>query len=89
MGSGRFVKVVGVNSRDLTSLRLDLGGMQAVRRRLSRDKLVIAESGIRSGKDLLSLKGFDGVLVGSALMEAEDFAGKARELVAFGRRVAS
>ena len=38
---------------------------------------------------LLSLEGFDGALVGSALMEAEDLATKVQELVSCGRRMAS
>ena len=83
------VNVLGVNSRDLRTLRVDIGGMQALRRRLPRDRLVIAESGVKSGDDLLSLEGFDGALVGSALMEAEDLATKVQELVSCGRRMAS
>ncbi|MEW5748780.1 MAG: anthranilate phosphoribosyltransferase [Candidatus Thermoplasmatota archaeon] len=83
------VRVVGVNSRDLRTLRTDASGLDWLRESLPSDALVVAESGIRDGGDVRSMKGFDAVLVGSALMESEDILRKAEELVSAGRGVSS
>ncbi|HIJ17094.1 MAG TPA: indole-3-glycerol phosphate synthase, partial [Thermoplasmata archaeon] len=78
-----------LNSRDLRTLGTDISMLNSLRKRIPSDKLVVAESGMRTAKDLVSLKGFDAVLVGSALMESEDMLRKAEELVSAGRSVPS
>jgi indole-3-glycerol phosphate synthase len=83
------VRVVGLNSRDLRTLATDKSKLNKLRCRLPSDKLVIAESGVRDGADVRSLRGFDAVLVGSVLMESDDLLGKAEELVNAGRSVLS
>ena len=83
------VRMVGLNSRDLRTLGTDISMLNSLRLRVPSDKLVVAESGVRTTKDLLSLKGFDAVLVGSALMESQDMLSKAEELVSAGRSVSS
>ena len=81
------VHVVGLNSRDLRTLGTDMSGLNALRAHLPHDRLVVAESGVRDGKDMLQLKGFDAVLVGTALMASADMRAKADELVQAGRGV--
>ena len=81
------VHVVGLNSRDLRTLGTDMSGLNALRAHLPHDRLVVAESGVRDGKDMLQLKGFDAVLVGTALMASEDMRAKADEFVQAGRGV--
>ena len=83
------VRMVGLNSRDLRTLGTDISMLNSLRQRIPSDKLVVAESGVRTAKDLVSFKGFDAVLVGSALMESEDMLRKAEELVSAGRSVPS
>ncbi len=83
----RPTDVLGVNSRDLRTLEVSLGRTTALREHLPRGHPTIAESGVRSGEDLASLRGYDGVLVGSALMQAEDMESVAKGLVAAGRGV--
>ena len=61
--------------------------LNALRERIPSDKLVVAESGVRTGSDMRSLKGFDAVLVGTALMASRDLQGTAEELVSAGRSV--
>ena len=65
--------LIGVNSRDLTTLKVDL----AVARRLAPlvcrpESTAVAESGLRSRSDLDSLSplGYKGFLIGSSLMKA-------------------
>jgi indole-3-glycerol phosphate synthase len=62
--------VIGVNSRDLDTLEVDLTRALRLGARVPRDRATIAESGIRTGDDVLAARraGFDAVLVGEALM---------------------
>ena len=75
------VKMVGINSRDLRSLRTDLSSLEALRGSVPRDKMIIAESGLRSLEDVSLVRGFDAVLVGSAFMEDKDIERKVAEMV--------
>ena len=65
-------KIIGVNSRDLRTLRCDLDQAGELIRRIPADRIVVAESGIHSISDLRSLpKNVSAVLIGTALMEAQ------------------
>ncbi|MFN2452252.1 MAG: indole-3-glycerol-phosphate synthase [Candidatus Dormibacteria bacterium] len=79
--------VVGVNSRDLRTLRTDLRVFASVRAALPAEVVVVAESGVRSADDVRRLRGegADAVLVGEALMRAPDPAALCRDLVAAAR----
>jgi len=81
------VHVVGLNSRDLRTMGTDISGLNALRAHLPHDRLVVAESGVRDAKDMLSFKGFDAVLVGTAFMESRDLPAKADEFVQAARSV--
>jgi len=63
---------IGINNRDLATLRTDLATFARVRRAVPEDVLCIAESGVRSPDDAARLvrEGADSVLVGEALMRA-------------------
>lgn len=69
-GSG----LVGVNNRDLESMRVDPTHALAVADRLPRDCVTVAESGVRSRAQVVAAgeAGYDAVLVGSSLMTAPD-----------------
>ena len=74
--------VIGINNRDLTTLRVDLETVRRLAPRVPRDRVVICESGIRSHEDVRSLRALvDGFLVGTALMRSDDVPHAARELV--------
>ncbi|MDD5055751.1 MAG: hypothetical protein PHZ00_05805 [Candidatus Peribacteraceae bacterium] len=64
---------IGINSRDLQTMRIDLGTIRRIAplvRERFPNHLIIAESGMRSGKDIDSLAGsVDGFLIGSGLLE--------------------
>jgi indole-3-glycerol phosphate synthase len=76
--------LVGVNARDLATLTVDLGRFAAVRDALPAGATIVAESGIRTGADVQAAAGAgaDAVLVGEALVLADDPAATAAALLA-------
>lgn len=71
------VKIVGVNNRDLTSLKVDLSHgerMLDLLREKNIGEIRIIESGLKTPEDLKRFKraGADGFLIGSYFMEASE-----------------
>lgn len=65
--------VVGVNSRDLTTLEIDLERAHGLLERVPADKVVVAESGLSTKAHLDALPAHvDAVLIGTAFMAAPD-----------------
>ena len=66
--------LVGVNSRDLVSLKVVPGRLDALADKLPRDVKRVAESGVATADDAarMARHGYDLALVGSALMSAPD-----------------
>ena len=81
---------VGVNTRDLVTLEVDRGRLAALAGLLPADAVRIAESGTNSPDDAryAASLGYDGILVGSALMRASDPEQLVRALLAAGREEA-
>jgi indole-3-glycerol phosphate synthase len=67
-------KIIGINNRDLTTFKVDLGITARLRSLIPAGILTVAESGIKSVEDVRSLSslGIDAVLVGESLMRAAD-----------------
>lgn len=65
--------IIGVNSRDLKTLRTDLAVARDLGAAIPEERLCIAESGIRNAGDLRDLgeRGYDGFLVGESLLRQE------------------
>jgi indole-3-glycerol phosphate synthase len=82
--------VVGINNRDLTTLKVDVGRTFELLPLVPAGSLTVAESGFRTRAELEALAGagVDAVLVGEALMRAPDIEAACRELtgVFAGRR---
>lgn len=78
--------LVGVNNRDLTSFDTDILNSARLADRLPGDMVKIAESGIKTPSDLKRLKdaGFDGFLIGEALMSAPEPGIMLQEFIAAG-----
>lgn len=74
--------IVGVNSRDLKTLTTDLAVGRKLIARIPRDRLAVAESGIRTRAELLDLssRGYRGFLIGESLLRSGDPAARLREL---------
>ena len=67
-------RIVGVNNRDLRTLEVDPGRAVRLRPQVPRDRLFVAESGVRSVADVAALAALevDAVLIGETLMRAPD-----------------
>lgn len=66
--------LIGINHRDLRTLRIDLSVSAGLRAALGPAPLLVAESGLRQAADLrlMAARGFDAVLIGEGLMRAPD-----------------
>lgn len=75
--------IVGINNRNLQTLKVDTGTTFALRPLVPPQTIVVSESGQRTREDLerLAEAGVDAVLIGEAVMRAEDVEGKVRELL--------
>jgi indole-3-glycerol phosphate synthase len=75
--------VIGINNRDLDDFRVDVQTTFELMPDVPAGKTVVSESGIadRSTLEELERVGVDAVLIGEALMRAEDPAAKVRELI--------
>ena len=75
--------IVGINNRNLQTLKVDTETTYALRALVPAGTIVVSESGQRTRADLdrLAAAGVDAVLIGEAIMRAEDVEGKVRELL--------
>ena len=76
-------EIIGINNRDLKTFEVSLDTTLALRPQVTRGIPVVAESGIRTADDVRRLAdaGVDAILVGEALMSADDPAAKIKELL--------
>ena len=67
-------RVIGVNNRDLRSFSVDMNNSKRLRAAAPEHCLFVAESGVGSPADTAALRGsrVDAILVGEALMRAEN-----------------
>jgi indole-3-glycerol phosphate synthase len=79
---GAGATVIGINHRNLKTLTVDTGLTARLRPRVPAGKVLVAESGIRDAGDARRQRavGADAVLVGEALMRAEDPKALIREM---------
>ena len=75
--------IVGINNRNLQTLKVDTETTYTLRSLVPPGIVVVSESGQRTRADLerLAAAGVDAVLIGEAIMRAEDVEGKVRELL--------
>lgn len=74
--------IIGINNRDLKTLKTDLSVTERLARLVPEDVILISESGIRTRADVDQLSASaDAFLVGSSLMASDDIAFAARSLV--------
>lgn len=76
-------RIIGINNRNLRTLKVDTETTYALRALVPPSTLVVSESGQRTRADLdrLAGAGIDAVLVGEAIMRAADVERKVRELL--------
>jgi indole-3-glycerol phosphate synthase len=75
--------LIGINNRDLHTLEVDFRTTELLYPLVPKDRLVVVESGIKSYQDILFLKilGVNAVLVGEAILKAEDKRSKIQDLM--------
>jgi indole-3-glycerol phosphate synthase len=76
-------RLIGINNRDLTTLRVDIRRTFELLPRVPSGTTVVSESGLRTASDLAELEdaGVDAVLIGEALMRSRDIEAACRALV--------
>jgi indole-3-glycerol phosphate synthase len=76
-------RIIGISNRNLNTMTVDLNVTRRLRPLIPSDRLVVSESGVRGRDDIQKLKewGVNGVLVGEALVTANDVAAKIKELL--------
>jgi indole-3-glycerol phosphate synthase len=85
--TSRIELLVGVNCRDLVTLKVVPGRLEALAHLLPGNAPRVAESGVGNGEDArrVAAAGYDLALVGSALMTAPDPRAMAAEMLEGGR----
>jgi indole-3-glycerol phosphate synthase len=80
---GERHRLIGINNRDLTTFRTDLNTSLRLAPQAPPGALLVAESGIRSADDIMTLvrHGFRAVLVGGAFMRSPDPGNAVREML--------
>jgi indole-3-glycerol phosphate synthase len=76
--------LIGVNSRDLRTFKVDVEAAFRLAERLPKNVVKVAESGIRSAEDIARLRaaGYQAFLIGESLMRADSPGEALRALVA-------
>ena len=80
-------EIIGINNRDLGSFKVDINTTIELAPLVPDDCIVISESGIENGADIMFLKGtgIHAALVGSALMRSNDLTSKTVAIVNAGQ----
>jgi indole-3-glycerol phosphate synthase len=76
------IKLIGINNRDLVTFDVSLETTERLRPMIPADIAVVAESGIFTARDVqrLASANVNAILVGEALITADDIGAKVREL---------
>jgi tryptophan synthase beta chain len=83
---GTEARLIGLNNRNLRTLKVDPELCLRLRRLVPNDRLVVGESGVGEPRTLVGWRavGLDAALIGEALMRSPDPAAEARAFVAAG-----
>lgn len=79
-------EIVGINNRDLKTFTVDIKNTERLISKIPGEKVIVSESGISKRADVKYMEGLgiDAVLIGTAIMSAEDVGAKIRELLGNG-----
>lgn len=75
--------IIGINNRDLKTLKVDMNTTFELKKEIPIDKIVVSESGIKTREDVKRLEDarIDAMLIGTSFMETEDIGKKINELM--------
>jgi indole-3-glycerol phosphate synthase len=76
-------RIIGINNRNLDTMMVDINVTRQLRPPIPRGRLVVSESGIKGRDEVEKLKEWkvNAMLIGEALVTAEDVAAKIKELL--------
>ncbi|MDP3142463.1 MAG: indole-3-glycerol phosphate synthase TrpC [Candidatus Omnitrophota bacterium] len=76
-------RVIGINNRDLRTLKVDLQTTARLRSFIPSDKIVVSESGIHTVEDIAFINnlGVNAVLIGEAFLESYDIPARIKSLM--------
>jgi len=76
-------QIIGINNRDLNTMNVDINVTRKLRPPIPRGRVVVSESGIKGRDEAQKLKEWrvNAMLVGEALVTADDVAAKIKELL--------
>jgi indole-3-glycerol phosphate synthase len=76
-------QLIGINNRNLDTLEVDINVTKELRPLVPPGRFVVSESGIKGREDIEKLKawGVDAVLIGEALVTADDIPARIKELL--------
>lgn len=76
-------EIIGINNRDLDTFAVDINTTGRLSPLIPRQKIVVAESGVKSRRDIEKLMGWrvNAVLIGEALVSANNILSKMKELM--------
>ena len=76
-------EIIGINNRDLKTFEVDIKNCVRLIPQIPKDKVIVAESGIKTNDDVLMLKelGAHAVLIGETFMKSDDIAAKIKEVI--------
>lgn len=82
--------LIGINNRDLTTLKVSLETTERLARGVPDDRVLVSESGLNSGADLkrMATAGARCFLIGESLMRQDDVEGATRTLLSTARAAA-
>ncbi len=74
--------IIGINNRNLDTFETNLETTLQLCHRITEDKIIVSESGIKTRADVLMLEeaGIDTILIGETLMRSRDISQKIKEL---------
>jgi len=77
--------IIGINSRNLKTLEIDLNIVNELKDKIPAGKIIVSESGIREPEDVQSLAsaGVKAVLIGTVFMEADDIGTEVKRVMAW------
>jgi indole-3-glycerol phosphate synthase len=75
-------KIIGINNRNLDTMTVDINVTRRLRPLIPPGRIVVSESGIKKRGDIQKLRqwGVDAVLIGEALVTADDIPARIKEL---------
>ena len=78
--------VIGINNRDLATMKVDLKTTQRLLTNCPKDRTVVSESGLHSREDVEMVRclGVHAILIGEEFMKSSDIAARVKELMPCG-----